>query len=102
MAVPDPNLLTEPAAREALRSRTYRAGTTPWVDLEEKLAGRDIRSKRTKEHRGGVSSRVVRTAVLGSWAVELEKTVVCRGKPRDSALTEIKGGNTMDGLYLPA
>jgi hypothetical protein len=48
------------------------------VDLEEKLAGRDIRSKRTKEHRGGVSSRVVRTAVLGYWAVELELKIVSR------------------------
>jgi hypothetical protein len=37
MAVPDPNLLTEPAAREELRSLTYRAGAMLWAGLEENL-----------------------------------------------------------------
>ena len=40
MAVPDPNPLTEPAAHEALRSRSYRAGTTPWAGLKETFGKR--------------------------------------------------------------
>src|SRR6266852_4338500 len=65
MAVPVPNLLLDRAG--GVRS-TEKSDISSWhyaMGLSRReLAGRYIRSQRTRQH-GGVSSRVVRTAVLG-------------------------------------